>query len=121
MKSSVFVKDGLINYPESLGVGLKDGAYTIEIYKSDDKTKEQMGLYRGKVVPTLMKHTGYGASECDSIFKIKFLEVETLNHIGKVYHILPSLGGLNKKQFSKFLDDSIKYLVSLGLNMQGCV
>ena len=95
---------------------LKSGRYTLEILSADDKTLNQMRLYRGSLIGCLKDYTGYSHEECNSLLKAKFLDIETINIEGTEYKILPSLENITKVKFSKFIDNVIEYLADLGLN-----
>ena len=117
-KCQVNIKGGKGNGTDigSLGVALKDGRYTIEITSADDKSVQQMRLYRGSLIGCLKDYTGYSADECNSILKAKFLDIESINIEGTEYKVLPSLENITKVKFSKFIDNVIEYLADLGLN-----
>lgn len=102
---------------DALVSSLSDGKYMVEMYRSDNKSVNQMRLYRGILLRAFSDYTGYSLDECNGILKTKFLPIETMDIEGVEYKILPSLSKINKVKFSKFIDDVSEYLVDLGLTI----
>jgi hypothetical protein len=88
---------------------LKDGAYEVSIRRKNRRSNPQNNYYWGIIIPEIrLRLTELGHrvedEQVHELLKAKFLSVPISNDQGEVEHLPGSTAGLNKAEFSEYMD-----------------
>ncbi len=88
---------------------LKDGAYEVSIKRKNRRSNPQNNYYWGIIIPEIrLRLTDLGHrvedEQVHELLKAKFLSVPISNDQGEVEYMPGSTAGLNKAEFSEYMD-----------------